>query len=203
MAEDDLNDLAMDQMSDKERLDQDLKIVNAMAKWKQKLAKGEHIKVKIVDKGMMPTINMGDIVEVVPVHTSNLKAGALVFFRQNEVFMVRRIIETVYSGRGEFKVKGDNQTDPEPMVPAGNVLGKVITIERDGQRIEMEKTFASTLNQFNKRFGGSDSAKASIELEKGKEMASSLFRKIVIAIENAFNALTRFVDDTIAKITKR
>ncbi len=199
---DDLN-VGMDPMSDKERLSQDLKIVNAMAKWKQKLARGEHIKVKIVDKGMMPTINMGDIAEVVPVQTSTLKAGALVFMRQNENFVVRRIVEAIYSGRGEFRVKGDNQVDPEPNVPAGNILGKVVTIERDGQRIEMEKSFATTLNQLNKKFGGSDIGKANRDLEKGKAMAASFMQKILDWIDFVKCKVEDFVDNMINKFSKK
>ncbi len=193
----------MEPVSDKERLSQDMKLLDMMAKWRKKLSKGEYIKIKVSDKGMAPTINMGDLVEVVPVQTSSLKSGALVFFRQNDKFMVRRIIETIYSGKGEFKVKGDNQTEPEPIVPAGNILGKVVAVERDGQKIELEKSLASTLNQLNKKFGGSDSAKATIEMEKGKQALLAFFQKILDLIEKMQYSITKFVDDCFSKMFKK
>lgn len=200
---DESNDIGMTPMSDKEILNQDLAIVNVMSKWKQKLSRGEHIKVKISDKGMMPTINMGDVAEVVPVQTSSLKNGTLVFLRQKDSFVVRRIVETIYSGRGEFKVKGDNQVEPEPNVPAGNVLGKVITVERDGQRIELEKSFASTLNQLNKKFGGSDAGKASRDLEKGKEMAATALQRVFEFFAMLKDKITIYVDELMSKIMKK
>ena len=186
MAED-TQDLGMEPVSEKDMLMNDMNIVNTMTKWKRKLSKGEHIKVKALDKGMMPTINIGDIAEVVPVQTSSLKGGNVIFFRAGSSFMIRRIVEVVYTGRGEFKVKGDNMVEPDPPVPSGNILGKVIAIEHEGERIEMEKTLASTLNQLNKRFGGSDTAKMSIKVENGKKAISSfLGKKNLIKLSSFF-----------------
>ena len=202
MAED-TQDLGMEPVSEKDMLMNDMNIVNTMTKWKRKLSKGEHIKVKALDKGMMPTINIGDIAEVVPVQTSSLKGGNVIFFRAGSSFMIRRIVEVVYTGRGEFKVKGDNMVEPDPPVPSGNILGKVIAIEHEGERIEMEKTLASTLNQLNKRFGGSDTAKMSIKVENGKKAISSFLGKIVDLFDRCKIALFDFVDKMISKMQKR
>ena len=198
-----LQDLGMGPVSEKDMLMNDMNVVNTMTKWKRKLSKGEHIKVKALDKGMMPTINIGDIAEVVPIQTSSLKSGNVIFFRSGTSFMIRRIVEVVYTGRGEFKVKGDNMVEPDPPVPSGNILGKVIAIEHEGERIEMEKTLASTLNQLNKKFGGSDTAKMSIKMENGKKAISSFFAKIGDFFDRCKIGLFDFVDKIIAKMQKR
>ena len=200
---DELQDFGMEPVSEKDMLMNDMNVVNTMTKWRKKLSKGEHIKVKALDKGMMPTINIGDIAEVVPVQTSSLKSGNVIFFRYGSSFTIRRIIEVVYSGRGKFKVKGDNMVEPDPNVPSGNILGKVIAIEHEGERIEMEKTLASTLNQLNKRFGGSDSAKMSIQLENGKKAVTSFLEKILEFFDKIRISFLNFLDNMIAKIQKR
>ncbi len=200
---DELQDFGMEPVSEKDMLMNDMNIVNTMAKWRKKLSKGEHIKIKALDKGMMPTINIGDVAEVIPVQTSSLKSGNVIFFRAGTSFMIRRIVEVVYSGRGEFKVKGDNMVEPDPPVPSGNILGKVIAIEHEGERIEMEKTLASTLNQLNKRFGGSDSAKMSIQVENSKKAVSSFINKILEGCDRIRISFLNFIDNLIAKMQKR
>ena len=194
---------AFSPLSDKEMLVQDLKTVDMMTRWRKKLSKGEHIKVKIMDKGMMPTMNIGDIAEIMPVHTSNLKPNNVIFFRQNETFVVRRILECIYSGSGEFRAKGDNQTEPEPLVTASQILGKVISIERDGQRIELEKTLSSALGQLNKKFGGAGNVQigSGQELEKGKEIASNIMSKIVELIDKAYSMIISGIDKIVAMMT--
>ncbi len=192
----------LDSMSDKEMLAQDLKTVEMISRWRKKLSKGEHIKVKIVDKGMLPTINIGDIAEIIPIHTSSLKSNNIIFFRQNETFLVRRIIECMYSGNGEFRVKGDNQSEPEPLVAASQIIGKVISIERDGQRIEIEKTLASAFGQLNKKLSSGASG-PSPQLERGKEIASNAFGKLIELVDKAYSALLRAIDRLIEMVTKR
>lgn len=188
-------------MSDKEMLAQDLKTVDLMTRWRKKLSKGEHIKVKIMDKGMMPTVNIGDIAEIIPVHTSNLKSNNVIFYRQSETFVVRRIIECIYSGSGEFRVKGDNQMQAEPLVTASQILGKVISIERDGQRIELERTLSSTLGHLNKKFGGTNIG-SNQQLEQGKEIASNVMGKVIEFIDKAYSLLLKGIDKIVEMITR-
>jgi len=198
---------ALTALSNKEMLAQDLKTVDMITRWRQKLSKGEHIKVKIVDKGMTPTINIGDIAEIIPVHTTNLKSNNVIFYRQNDKFVVRRVVECIYSGNGEFRVKGDNQTEFEPLVVASQIIGKVTSIERDGQRIELERNLASAINQLNKKFGGSNvefSGSKQIDqgLEKGKELASGLLSKIVELLDRAYSLILKGIDKIVEMLTR-
>lgn len=194
------NGTPVTQLSEKELLAQDLRTVDLMTRWRKKLSKGESIKTKVVDKGMMPTINIGDIAEVVPAQSTNLKTGHIIFFRQNDTFLIRRIIECIFSGTGEFKVKGDNQSDPEPKVAASHIIGKVIAIERDGERIELEKSFASALNKLqqklNKNLGGPDTG-------KGKEIFKSGLNTAMTWVDKIAAGITGFIDKIVDKMQRR
>ena len=195
------------ELSDKELLAQDLKTVDLMARWRKKMTKGENIKVKVLDKGMMPTINIGDIAEVMSVQVTNLKSNNIIFFRQNDTFMVRRIIECIFSGSGQFKVKGDNQSEAEPLVNASQIIGKVVAFERDGQKILLEKTFASAFNdlntKFNSKFNKGAEGTDNPNLDKAKEVASNIGGKVLEALDTVYRAIVNVFDKIVEKMNRR
>lgn len=189
-------------LNSKEQLAQDLKTVDTMARWRKKLSKGENIKVKIIEKGMAPIINIGDVAEIMPVNTSNLKTGNIIFFRQNEDFLVRRISSIVFSGNGEFIVRGENLDYDEPRIAPSQIIGKVLAVERDGERIELERGFAQGLKKLGSmNIGGSsrDSEKSDEMLKKGQTMVTGVLNKVIGLVESGYSAVCSFVDNLISK----
>ncbi len=131
------------EMSTKDMIAQDLKTVDQMTRWRKKISKGENIKVKVLDKGMMPVIMIGDTVEVQPIHAMNLRTNHIIFYRQGENFLVRRIAAVTFGKSAEFTVKGDSLEKDEPVVQASQIIGKVIALERDGARVDIDRKFGS------------------------------------------------------------
>ncbi|MDQ7821956.1 MAG: hypothetical protein RDV48_04080 [Candidatus Eremiobacteraeota bacterium] len=189
-------------MSHKDMLQMDLKTVDQMTRWRKKLSKGENIKIKVLDKGMMPTVMIGDTVEVMPVHAMNLKTGNVIFFRQSENFLVRRIVEVVYGKSGEYRVRGDAIETEEPSVVAGQIIGKVVAVERNGQRLEVERNIAGAalgkLRQLGSTKIGSEK-----DYSREKEMASAAMGKVVEFFEKAYQKLCESTDKLIEMIFSR
>lgn len=188
--------------SHKELLEQDLKMVDQMARWRQKMSRGENIKVKILDKGMMPTIRIGDIAEVAGIQAMNLKTQQIIFYRQGDTFLARRIIEVSYKGGGEFTVKGDALDKNEPPVNAAQVIGKVLQLERDGEKLDVEKKFGGeALKQLRKL--GSMEVGTKKDYSKQKEAVSGVLLKVMDFAEVAYAKICETTDKILEFIFKK
>jgi len=187
------------EMSTKDMIAQDLKTVDQMARWRKKISKGENIKVKVLDKGMMPAIMIGDLVEVQPIHAMNLRTSHIIFYRQGENFLVRRIAAVTFGQSAEFTVKGDSLEKDEPTVQASQIIGKVIALERDGQRIDVEKKFGSAaigkLKQLSSTKIGGD-----VDSSKQMDFAKNTLNKGFEFAESAYQKLCQFTDKLIEKL---
>ncbi len=174
-------------MSHKDMLQQDLKTVDQMQRWRKKISKGENLFIKIVDKGMMPTIKIGDTVEVATVNAMDLRTNNVIFYRQGENFIVRRITQVNFNRGGQFNVKGDSMDNEEPIVAPSQIIGKVVLIDRDGEKIYLDKRSAAIgkLRQLSgQSIGGNLGSSAPADFIKnllGKvlEFADIVFKKIV------------------------
>ncbi|MHC9538390.1 MAG: hypothetical protein AB9903_02630 [Vulcanimicrobiota bacterium] len=189
------------EMSTKDMIAQDLKTVDQMARWRKKIAKGENIKVKVLDKGMMPVIMIGDSVEVQPIHAMNLRTNHIVFYRQGENFLVRRIVAVTFGKNAEFTMKGDSLEKDEPIVQASQIIGKVIALERDGQRIDINKNFGSAaigkLKQLGSmKIGSGKEAEPSKQMDYAKNMMNKGFE----FAETAHHKLCEFTDKLIENL---
>jgi hypothetical protein len=192
-------------ISHKDLLQQDLKMVDQMARWRQKTARGENIKVKILDKGMMPTIKIGDIAEVEAVQAMNLKTGNIIFYRQGETFLARRITEVSFQRGGEFTVKGDAIDKPEPTVNAAQVIGRITSIEREGEKIEVVKKFGGETLQKLKKLGSMEVGKVGPKKDytKQKEIAQGVLLKIIEYMDIAYQKICELMDKIIEKLFRR
>jgi len=189
------------EMSTKDMIAQDLKTVDQMARWRKKISKGENIKVKVLDKGMMPIIMIGDTVEVQPVHAMNLRTNNIIFYRQGENFLVRRIAAVTFGQSAEFTVKGDSLEKDEPIVQASQIIGKVIALERDGQRIDIDRKFGSAaigkLKQLGStKIGGSKEVDTSKQMDFAKDKLNKGFE----FAETAYQKLCEFTDKLIERL---
>jgi len=189
-------------ISHKDLLQQDLKMVDQMARWRQKISRGEKIKVKILDKGMMPTIKIGDIAEVAPMHAMNLKTGHIIFYRQGETFLARRIAEVSFQRGGEFTVKGDALDKPEPTVNAAQIIGKITMIEREGEQIAVEKKFGGEALQKLRKLGSMELGTKK-DYSKQKEIAQGVMLKAIEIMDTIYQKICVLMDKIIEKLFRR
>ena len=83
---------------------------------------------------MSPFIKNGDIITVAPKNKSPISLGDIVAFIHHETgrLVVHRVIKKVESF---FIIRGDNTPLEDGLIPLSNVLGKVTSVERDGQKV--------------------------------------------------------------------
>jgi hypothetical protein len=189
-----------DGMSAKDMLQQDLKTVDMMTRWRKQFAKGEHLFIKIVDKGMMPTVKIGDTVEVASVNAMDLRVGNVIFYRQSDAFIVRRIIQVNFNRGGQFNVKGDAVDNEEPVLAASQIIGKIISLDRDGEKIYLDKRSAALgkLKQLSgQKIGGDFGSSAPMDFLK------NLLGKLVGALDALYQKICQMTDQFFDKSGKK
>lgn len=97
-----------------------------------KLLKGGHaVRFRADGSSMRPAINDGDALIVEPVDPAMVKAGDILLFRHEQRLIAHRVINT-HQENGTavaFAVRGDASAEPESLVKAEDVLGRVTQTE--------------------------------------------------------------------------
>ena len=84
---------------------------------------------------MLPTLWPGDIAEIVACSVSDVGRGEIVLaFREDRFFMHRFLARGEHAG---FITRGDSMPGPDPAFPAAALLGKLVTVFRDGQPVAL------------------------------------------------------------------
>jgi len=80
---------------------------------------------------MDPVLNSGAMsIEVVPDSPSDIQVGDIISYRQDDYYIVHRVIETGYDDSGWFcRTKGDNSPWPDPQpVRFSDITGVVVGV---------------------------------------------------------------------------
>jgi phage repressor protein C with HTH and peptisase S24 domain len=97
------------------------------------------MKVPVKGKSMEPFLKEGDIVEVVPKKFYFFGDVLLFFNFFGKVWCHRFIGISFKDGNIYFHLKGDN-SDKKEAVPKSNIIGKVISITRNGSLLKIKRT---------------------------------------------------------------
>ena len=90
------------------------------------------LRLRVNGFSMLPTIWPGDVVSVSGAEWGAYRPGDVVLYSRKGRLFVHRLVEV----GGETAVtRGDAMLDPDPPVCAGDVLGRVESIERGGSRL--------------------------------------------------------------------
>ena len=102
------------------------------------LSLGLGVRFRAPGTSMHPTIRHGDVITVEPVSPANLERGDIIIYRLQKRFIVHRIVNIEEkNGRGPtFILRGDASVNDDAPVESGQVLGKVICLERDNRCID-------------------------------------------------------------------
>ena len=115
------------------------------------LAKSVPFRFRARGWSMTPFIRDGDIITITPIQDKRPVLGDIVaFIRPTENRLVVHRIVNLHGS--DFMIQGDCAPDhPDGVIPAGNLLGKVARIERDGHRVWLgigpEKTIIAWLSR--------------------------------------------------------
>ncbi len=93
---------------------------------------------------MVPLVQDGDRVLVVPVDPRELRIGDIVKFRAQDGFGMHRLIwrSRKTDGTLEFGFQGDNAPVLDPPIPSSHIVGLAVAVERRGKVQRLDTVWA-------------------------------------------------------------
>ena len=88
---------------------------------------------------MQPTIKPNETILVNPVAPSAIEVGEIILYRWEEGVIAHRVVR-IERERGDiarFILRGDASITCDAPVEASQILGKVVSVERTGRRIDL------------------------------------------------------------------
>jgi signal peptidase I len=94
--------------------------------------KGASFRFQAKGYSMTPAIRNGDIITLSPLRNIELRRGDVVAFRHPErpQMLVHRVLHAQVK---KYFIKGDNCSEADGWIPAENILGLIIKVERQGK----------------------------------------------------------------------
>jgi signal peptidase I len=103
------------------------------------LAKGNHLKLSAPGQSMLPCVQDGDVITVVPCTLVDLNLGDVVLYEKGDGSLIaHRLIRIGHEmGLVRFTMMGDNSRLPDRAIAPEQVLGKVVTVGRGERQIAL------------------------------------------------------------------
>ena len=101
------------------------------------LAQGFYLRVKGRGSSMYPFVRTGDMLLIEPKTPDELNIGDIIFYRRpTGIYVAHRLIKK--NGSATLITKGDNLCYYDEPVSAKEVLGRVISVEREGCCVRLD-----------------------------------------------------------------
>ena len=114
------------------------------------LVEGKEARLHVTGTSMLPSLKPGDVVVLKPVEPEQLQKGDLVVVRHKHDLVTHRLIG---QQAGQWLTKGDNCRQLDPPAAEMMILGKVISIERSGEKFNLQEPYWQTVNRWLARLG--------------------------------------------------
>jgi hypothetical protein len=100
------------------------------------LEEGYRVRFRAGGGSMRPAINDGDSVTVAPVDPVVVRPSNILMYRRNRRGIAHRVVHVLRAGEGvvAFLLRGDATATFDAAVAPGEILGRVVTVERGGGR---------------------------------------------------------------------
>lgn len=116
---------------------------------REEMARGIPFRFRVISSSMAPMIRVGDRVAVSKVGVDDLRRGDIVLYTLDDVFRIHRLLSVQRQGSVTWLLtKGDNALDTDRLWNEEQLLGKVVSIERGGQRIALGSRRWQVMNRF-------------------------------------------------------
>ncbi|RZB30194.1 MAG: hypothetical protein SRB1_02474 [Desulfobacteraceae bacterium Eth-SRB1] len=114
------------------------------------IEKSASIRFRAKGFSMRPFIQDGDLITVSPLRNSPVKVGDVVLYKTaDDRAIVHRVIrKTRIDSKAAFFIKGDAAFDQPEKVNAKIVLGRVVAIERNGRKRNLDTKFYHIIGLF-------------------------------------------------------
>ena len=125
------------------------------------LRRGCTVRFRAGGRSMHPAIRDGESITVVPTELSEIKHGDIIAYRKRRSVLAHRVVRIKRSERGDGDVsalvmRGDTACSCDAPVAPGQVLGKVVAVERNGRRLSVSdwraKVARAAHNLFTTKF---------------------------------------------------
>lgn len=111
------------------------------------LNRGSYLRFRARGESMHPFIRDGDILKVKPVEVSEIKLGDVVFYRTERRIVAHRVIKKTFNNGKAFLVtKGDSSPSSDNPVYPEDLLGKVVTVKRNGLSLRLDGRLSRLIN---------------------------------------------------------
>lgn len=98
------------------------------------LLAGHRVCLRVVGGSMQPIMRSGDLLWIEGVAPCQLRRGDLVAFRQGSHLITHRLVACDADG---WYARGDSCAQLDPRIPADQIIGRVVCIQRDGAALHM------------------------------------------------------------------
>ncbi len=103
------------------------------------LRQGQRVRFKAPGRSMQPTIIEGETITVEPVAPQAVRKGDIILYSFERGFIAHRVVR-ILRRKGDapcFIMRGDASDSFDYPVAAQQVLGKVISVEREGRSVDL------------------------------------------------------------------
>jgi Peptidase S24-like len=102
------------------------------------LATGATVRFRAEGDSMYPTIRDGETIAVVAVSASEIVCGDILLCRHGVRLLAHRVVAaTASAGNLMFELQGDAKSSCDAPIGAHAVIGKVISVQRNGRSIRL------------------------------------------------------------------
>lgn len=124
------------------------------------LGRGKRVRFRAPGRSMYPTIRENEAITVKPLKPQDVKVGDIILYRSGKSVVAHRVIR-IEKGKGDtlrFILREDTLGTLDQPVEAEQILGKVVSVEREGRNIDLYskrvkmRLFAHTLASRFKRW---------------------------------------------------
>jgi signal peptidase len=100
---------------------------------------GHGVRFRATGESMHPTIREGETITVTPVAPSAVRIADIILYQTEKSIIAHRVVGTPERNGAmrAFRVRGDASNDRDEPVAEDQVLGKVVSVERGGRRIDL------------------------------------------------------------------
>ena len=112
------------------------------------LGNGKNLRIPIWGCSMSPFVRSGDILTIKPSNVTKISIGDIIVFRMGQRMVAHRLIKK-YKQKGKIVLltKGDSLTYYDHPVFPKDLLGRVVSIERENRRINQDNARWRLLNR--------------------------------------------------------
>jgi len=105
---------------------------------------GHSVRFRAKGESMHPTIREGEAITVEPVKPSDVRFADIILYRAEKAVIAHRVVgrRNINGTVRTFLVRGDAVKDHDKPVADDQVLGKVVSVERGGRTIVMDRRTA-------------------------------------------------------------